>query len=489
MRIIGDIRNLFQTTGGWLLGADTGKTQRWKDAAWLAGIYLLGLLLWGQFLNWGRIPFDFHDWAEISAPRLAFVQDAVSSGQLPLHMPDGSALRNVTDRFMAIPDVMLSPQIFLLAFMEVGAFVLINTWLLYSLGFLSLLWFRRKFELSPLVFAALSLLFNFNGSLLAHFSVGHINYTGYLLFPALIALLIQMYEGVNNWRWVAKFALLMFFILLQGSFHQFIWGLMLTGLVGLFQWKYFLQVIKALVSACLLSMVRLLPPALLLGVFDDEFLSGYPTLLDVFTAMLEPRGPQDAFAHKSILTSLGWWEFDLYVGVVGAGIILVFGLVFWLRNIAKGRQYPELFLPTAALFVLSMGRLYRAVTLLPVPLLNGERVSARFLSLVLVVLLLIAAINLDRWLKAQKENSWVGWAAAGLLLVMTSDLWQNLKLWRVNIAFEWFPKTPVDLTIKVVSNHGDPMYHIFLVIGLSVSLLTFVFLLLAPGLKRPRIEQ
>ncbi|MHC1782094.1 MAG: hypothetical protein AB9891_04910 [Anaerolineaceae bacterium] len=481
--------SFFKQTGEWLLRPASEQPHRSINYIWLAGVYLLGLLLWGQFLNWGRIPFDFHDWAEISAPRLAFVQDAVRSGQLPLHMPDGSALRNVTDRFMAIPDVMLSPQVLLLAVMDIGSFVLVNTWLLYSLGFLGLLWFWRKYELSPLVFTALSLLFNFNGSLLSHFSVGHVNYTGYLLFPVLIALLIQMLEGVNNWRWITKFSFLMFFILLQGSFHQFIWGLMLTGLVGLFYWKYFLQVLKALVFTCLLSSVRLLPPALLLGVFDKEFLSGYPTLLDVFTALIVTRGPQDAFLHKSILTSLGWWEFDLYIGLIGMAVVLVFGLVFWLRNLKTTRQYLELFLPVVVLFTLSIGRLYRLVMLLPIPLLNGERVSARFMSLVFVVLLLIGVINLNQWLKERRIYSWAGWASSGLLLVMISDLWQNLKLWRVNVAYEAFPKTPVDLAIKVVSNHSDPTYSTFLIIGSVVSVITLVSLLLAPRMMQFNKEQ
>jgi hypothetical protein len=475
--------------GEWLILPASEQPRRYLNISWLAGVYLLGLLLWGQFLNWGRIPFDFHDWAEISAPRLAFVQDAVRTGQLPLHMPDGSALRNVTDRFMAIPDVMLSPQVLLLGVMDVGSFVLVNTWLLYSLGFLGLLWFWRKYELSPLVFAALSFLFNFNGSLLAHFSVGHINYTGYLLFPVLIALLIQMLEGENNWRWITKYALLMFFILLQGSFHQFIWGLILTGLVGLFYWKYFLQVLKALVFTCLLSSVRLLPPALLLGVFDNEFLSGYPTLLDVFTALIVPRGPQDAFLHKSILTSLGWWEFDLYIGVIGMAIVLIFGLVFWLRNLRTTHQYLELFLPVVVLFTLSIGRLYRLVMLLPIPLLNGERVSARFMSLVFGVLLLIGVINLNQWFRERRHNSWVGWASLGLILVLVSDLWQNLKLWRVNVAYEDFPKTPVDLAIKVVSNHGDSAYFTFLIFGSVVSVITLVFLLQAPRMTRLNKKQ
>lgn len=467
----------FTESGEWFLQANSRSTNRWWMRAWLVGLYLLGVFMWGQFLNWGRIPYDFHDWAEISAPRLAFVQDAVIKGELPLHMPDGSALRNVTDRFMSIPDVMLSPQILLLGIMNLGSFVLVNTWLLYSLGFLGLLWYWRKYDFSPFSFAVLTLLFNFNGSILTHFSVGHINYTGYLLFPILIALIIQMLEGENNWRWIAKTSFLMFFILLQGSFHQFVWGLMLIGLVGLFNWKYFKQSFLALVFSCLLSMIRLLPPALLLGKFDNEFLSGYPSLMDVFSSMILLRGPQDAFIGKSILTSLGWWEFDLYIGILGAVILLFFGVFFWVRKLRNADQYPQLFLPVVVLFVLSIGRVYRAVMYLPIPLLNGERVSARILSLVFVIVLLIAVINMDRWLKVKHLSTPVALATTGLLIVISSDLWQNLKLWRVNVAYDFFPKTPVDLSIKVVSNHIDPSYSTFLVIGSVVTLFTAAALL------------
>ena len=63
-------------------------------------ILLLAVVLagWGFFLNWGSIPFDFHDWAEVNAPRLAFLKDAVTKGELPLHMPDSSALRGERER-------------------------------------------------------------------------------------------------------------------------------------------------------------------------------------------------------------------------------------------------------------------------------------------------------------------------------------------------------------------------------------------------------
>ena len=109
------------------------KRSPWFGWLWLAGLYLGVAALWAKFLNYGKIPFDFHDWAEVSAARYAFLRDAVIKGVLPLHMPDASALRNVTDRFMSIPDVTLSPQVLLMRFMDVGPFLLVNLLILYTL--------------------------------------------------------------------------------------------------------------------------------------------------------------------------------------------------------------------------------------------------------------------------------------------------------------------------------------------------------------------
>jgi len=450
----------------------------WLPWTWLAVLYLLGLFLWGQFLNWGRIPFDFHDWAEISAPRIAFVRDAVLTGQLPLHMPDTSALRGVTDRFMVIPDVMLTPQMFLLGVMEVGPFMLANVWLLYTLGVAGLVYFQRRYGLSPLAYGILFLLFNFNGHLLAHYSVGHANWGGYFLFPWLAALVLRLIEepelrhGPRSWRWTAAVAFLLFFILLQGSFHHFIWGLMFLGLLAVFSWQYLPVVLRTLVLSGLLAAVRLLPPALGMGLFDDEFLSGYPTVWDIVQAMFTLRLPADALSIRNMINPLGWWEYDLYLGILGAGFFLFFGVYRTLRNHRQPYGYAELLLPAALMVFLSVGRIYRAVMLIPFPLLSAERVSARMLILPFVFFLLLGAMNFQRWLDARRlrpEFQLIGLAAWGLVL---HDLWQHLKLWRVNVAFEAFPLTPVNLATKTVSNHPDAPYTNLLAAGLALTLLT-----------------
>ena len=49
----------------------------WLQRLWLVILFLGGLYLWGQFLNWGRGPLNFHDLAGISGPRLAFMRESI----------------------------------------------------------------------------------------------------------------------------------------------------------------------------------------------------------------------------------------------------------------------------------------------------------------------------------------------------------------------------------------------------------------------------
>ncbi|MCC6148560.1 MAG: hypothetical protein IT308_13455 [Anaerolineaceae bacterium] len=450
---------------------------RWLSRVWLPALFLGGALLWGKFLNWGRIPFDFHDWAEVNAPRLAFMRDAVIKGVLPLHMPDSSALRNVTDRFMSLPDVILSPQVLLMRWMEIGPFVLVNTLLFYALGAWGLLWFRRRFDLGLVPFSALFLLFNFNGHILTHMSIGHITWNGYFLFPWVLALVFRLLDGGRSWRWVAKMALLLFFMFLNGSYHHFVWVLLFLGLLALGNWHYFWPVVKTSLFAVLLSMVRILPPALHLNTFDSEFLGGYPTLMDILSSLVTVKFPEQSLQVRSMLSPLGWWEYSLYLGLLGTLFLAVFGIYRWVKNRDPRSGYPALLLPILGVALLSLGRIYRVVRLVPVPLLSGERASIRMIILPVAVLLILAAGELQSWLRGRRLLPVEGIAGLGLLLALGHDLWQHLKVWQVSNAFAAFPVTPVNLAIKVVANHPDPAYTTALALGAGVSLISLLVLL------------
>ena len=451
----------------------------WLRWLWLGSLYVLGVFLFGKFLNWGNIPFDWLDWAEVNAPRLAFTRNAVLDGVLPLHMADTSALRGVTDRFLTVPDPILSPQILLFRFLEVGPFVLVHTLLLYTLGAWGLLWFRRRYDLSLVSFTALFLLFNFNGHILAHLSVGHVTFAGYFLFPWFVVLVFQLVvDGQQGWAWVAKMAMLLFAIWLQGAFHQYVWALIFLGVIGLTSWKAFWPALKAGVAGLLLSMVRILPPAMMLGQYDDEFLGGYPSVWESLRSMVVIVFPADAIeGPRNMLNVLAWWEFDLYLGLLGAGFLLVFGLGRWLKTREPAQGYPHLLLPVMVLFLFSIGRVYRLVRLLPIPLLDGERVSIRMIILPMVVLLVLAAIQFQDWLRKQNPDPILHVSGLGLLFLLGHDLWQHLKVWQVTNAVEAFPVARVDLTLKVVGNHPDPAYTNMLAIGAAVSVLTLAALI------------
>src|SRR5574338_421622 len=89
-------------------------------AAWFGALFLFGALLWGVFFIIGNIAFDFLDWAEVTGPRYALLQDAVQKGVLPLHTANTTALRGATDRYFSIADTPFSPQILLLRFLDMG---------------------------------------------------------------------------------------------------------------------------------------------------------------------------------------------------------------------------------------------------------------------------------------------------------------------------------------------------------------------------------
>ena len=201
-------------------------------AVWLVGLFGFGAWLWVYFLNGGAIQLDLHDWGEVTSPRYAFLKDAVTRGLLPLHMPGAWALRNVTDRFIAVADTNLSPQILLLRWLSLGDFFVANTVGLYALGCAGLVLVFRRFRLSLIVLTALFFLLLFNGHVTAHLAVGHANWTAFFLLPFFGLLVFEALDTTPGWRWTLGVALLLFVIFLQGAYHLFVMALLFLGLLG-----------------------------------------------------------------------------------------------------------------------------------------------------------------------------------------------------------------------------------------------------------------
>jgi hypothetical protein len=299
------------------------------------------------------------------------------------------------------------------------------------------------------------------------------------LFPLLVVLVVQLLDGERGWWWSTKTALLLFAIWLQGAFHQYVWALMFLGLLLVVSWKHFIPLLRALLGALVISAFRILPPVLIFNQVDTEFLGGYPTAWALLKALVVRVPPEESWEVRSNINLLAWWEFDLYIGLIGAIFLLYFGVARWLRRVRRCEGYPELLLPVAAMVLLSIGRIYRLVMLLPVPLLSGERVSSRMILLPLVFLLMTGSVELQRWLSGvegsgEREHPWADalrLTGLGVLMVMVHDLWQHIKLWQVSNVFAVSELTPRDLSLVVISNHPDPVYTTMLAVGAGISLL------------------
>jgi hypothetical protein len=447
---------------------------RWLAWGYLAGLFSAGVVAWLYFFSRGRFPFTFHDWADITGPRLAILRDAILRGTLPLYVVNTHPLNHITDQFLAIPDQVLSPQVLLLPFLSLGQFVLLDVLLLYALGFLGLLWLQRKFSLSALPFGILFILFNFNGYILAHLSVGHLTWAGYFLMPWFAALVFQLLEGQGGWAWILKTALLLFAVYLQGSFHQFVWSLIFLALLAVVSIgrRRFWTVTGGAVFAILLSMVRILPSAIISSDYTAENYGGYGSLEQIGQSLVTiyPTGVKTL--EPGMVDRLGYWEFSLYIGLLGTAFLLYFGIWRWLRR--QGANYRALLLPLVGLLVFSIGAVFEWVRKLPIPLIQGERVSSRMIMIPFVFLIFLAVIELQRWLEARPRLSRWFYTAAGVLAGLEAlDLWQNLSVWRVVRAFPTFTLATFDPQVwQVAIRPLDSGYALRLWAGAGITVLT-----------------
>ncbi len=456
------------------------KTHPWLPIVWIGSLILAGAILWGIFFNWGNIPFDYMDWAEVWAARMQAWRDALLNNTIPFHLSDVAAMRTESDRYFAVADMVSSPQVLLLRWLEVGPYTLANNLFLYGVATYFLLRIRKKYNLSLFAFSFLFLLFHFNGFIVTHLSIGHLSWGGYYLFPAFVLFVVELLDGDRSWRWVAKMSFLLFFIFMQGSFHLLVWSSIVLGIIALIRWRHFFQVLKAGLFAILLSMPRILPVLIEINSKISEkldILGGYPSLRNLAQALTYNSTPDNAWPGIVFDSRLGYWEFDIFVGLVGAIFLFGFGglaMAFWHY---KKREFPVLVMAVLALVFLSIGDNFAKVLFYHPVLASSERVTSRMIGLALVIGLILSAIYYQKTLDWIRKSIILRLTQVVLLILLAKDLVLHTLRWSVENAYIAFGVTRRDLSVIHVSNHPDPDYFLAMGIGALVSILTMVFLI------------
>lgn len=432
---------------------------KWPAVVLLAGLFIVGLLQWGFFLDWFNNRFDIQDWNLHVGPYLEFLSKALKSGQFPLYA-DSTAI--IPGEYLARQNRPFTPQILLLAFLDPAAYVLINVWILYGLSFIGLLLIRRRYQLSFISFVALFLLFNLNGHIVAHLGVGHFEWVGYFLLPFYVLLIMKMMDGEKTgWKWLLFMSLTTLTVVLQGAAHFFIYCMAFMFLLAIFQPQHFSVLLKAIILSILVSMIRILPPAIqFAGGTGLKFLGGFESVYELLQVFTSP-------------SNQGYWEKTYYLGVIGFIFLFYFGII---KSWAKHEKYRPLYLPIIVMIFFSIGSIYLPLFNSNIPFLDSQRAPTRFLIVPLVFLITFASIQLQSIINEWNANNWeLKVAALFGLAVMAYDLVYNSRVW----SLQNYPDSNrlTDVIEVAVVNYSNPSYIATLIIGSVCTVITLIFVI------------
>ncbi|MBI3160717.1 MAG: hypothetical protein HYZ26_14050 [Chloroflexi bacterium] len=391
--------------------------------AWLAGLYALGALHWVYFFRYGNLRLFVQDWLKEHF-YLAVLKEAVTAGRMPYVI---SEVLQKTDRFLANPEVMLTPDVLLLRWLPIPLFALLHVLLFYSLGFWGFARLRRRFGWPPLAAGLFFGLFTFGGAFTARFGIGHLQWAGAFLLTWFAEFVFQWLEAAESKRFALRpalaMSLLLYLLYLNGSFHIANWCLLFLALLTLTRPRLLPYSAATIPLAFVLAAHRLAPAFVTLREADRNTFGGFPSagvLLDAFTRLIPFDADPVGLGGEWGL--LWWWEYDLYLGWAGLAVLLL-GLAAFAR---RGGNLAPLAVPTVGLFVLALGKTW---SVFPELLKQAERVPGRFMLVVLLFLLVGAAETAGAL--QRRYPRLMPWALLAALGWAAWDLWRHSRLWRI----------------------------------------------------------
>jgi hypothetical protein len=261
---------------------------------------------------------------------------------------------------------------------------------------------------------------------------------------------------------------------LQGAVHFPLWCMAFLVLLAIFQPRYWVPVIKAIVASVLLSMIRILPPAIEYyqggGIhFIYGFLS-ISHMVDSFVVLHPPYGLTTPSGR------IGGWEVDYYLGLIGFLFIIYFGVI---RNWVNEKRYRILYFPMLVMAFFSLGDTYRPIFNSPIPFVDSQRAPTRFILIPMVFLIILASIQLQNWIKARHEDGWMERMAVIIGLAFIGyDLFDHSRAWRLSDFSTKVLQVFTDIVRVPLVNHPDPLYMTSIIAGLAVTVISLIILVI-----------
>jgi len=428
-------------------------------------LYIIGLLHWITILNYGEITFQAYDW-RVFYTFDTVIKEMITEGKIPYHV-SRELSPHATNRFFAVPQTNLLPDIFLLRFIPQGMYALLHIIILYSIGFIGCLLIKQRYQLNLFVFSILFALISLNGFVTSRILVGWFSFTSYYFTPVLAYCILKLIES-NDKKFSLKASFVLFAILLSGGLHIFVICILFMFLVGLFNLHLFGSILKAVLWSMALTFFRLMPAAMTFWHREHPLQAGFPTLRNLFDGLTDLR------IHSFYSgTGIYWHEFDFFIGILGFAFIFFFGIVLRFRGSDKLKERfgHELDFPLIIMGLFSLNWYYAIIAKLPIPLIGVERLPSRFIFILLVFLSIISCVRLQAFLDKRQWSRKAKALSCIAVLHLYVELITHSRWWKISYIEKGF-RDVILSPIQIIINTADNAYILAVNLSLVVSLIT-----------------
>ena len=441
--------------------------------------------------------FTSHDWYKEHSYQNV-LSYSLKNKIIPFHVPNFDEIFIGDERFFSNPIYTLSPQILLLKFFDSNVFSILNLFFMFSLGFIGCLLIKREYKLNIQSFIFLFILFNFNGYFITKYSNYGASQLGYFLLPFIFYYLMNIciHFNDNNRKNYNSILLGLFLslILLQGSVHLYVEVITFLLFWSIFNFKLWKASFIIYLVNFTTSSFRLLPALLSHGLHANPH-----TLPDQIVNHGGGYGTFEIFV-KSLVTLNGsldyppaWNEFSMYVSLTG--VLLIFLFCFFIYFVDDKKNYFQIWkyflIPIILIIIISFHKLKFIILPNWIPFFNVESITSRYIIIPFVFLFILSSINLNLFIKFNKNKKTAMIFINSLILVSFFSLMNYSRIWRNNLVISehnWRISLQKDgsnylyefqpiYNLIIQNNYDDKIYIYLVIISLFFSIFAYSYFL------------
>ena len=165
-------------------------------------------------------------------------------------------------------------------------------------------------------------------------------------------------------------------------------------------------------------------------------------------------------------------------GCSGFAVLIFLGIVVrWRKDWdLRGREYKALDWPLGLMALLSMSYFWAFVAMLPLPLVNSERASSRFLIIPVLLLLVLSCARMQEALDRLIARGNLKWLLVPAFLISAFEIVNHSVRWSVVLFERTETLYPYPVDVRIVAAPATAYEAVFK-LSLLISAATAVFLI------------